>query len=71
MPANGEINEKFGVYKTLCCGLEIAISAGAEFPDCPNHPRLTTQWKPMNNDKQPIPHASQFKETKKTVDNAA
>jgi hypothetical protein len=71
MPANGEINEQFGVYKTLCYGVEIAISAGAEFPDCPNHPRLTTEWKNISDDKKPIPHASQFKEVKATNDNAA
>jgi hypothetical protein len=70
MPANGEINETFGVYKTLCCGVEIAICEGAEFPDCPNHPRLTTEWKPINDDKQPIPHARQFKQPKKD-ENAA
>ena len=45
MPRNGEANEKFGVYKSLCCGAEIVINAGSTFPDCPNHRNLTTTWK--------------------------
>jgi hypothetical protein len=45
MPRNGETNAKFGVYKTLCCGQEIILRAGVPFPDCPNHPGLTTIWK--------------------------
>ena len=45
MPRTGEINTKFGVYKTVCCGAEIIIRDGATFPDCPNHPKLTTVWK--------------------------
>jgi len=70
MPSNGEINAKFGVYKALCCGVEIAISEGAEFPDCPNHPRLTTKWKPIHDDK-PIPHARELKRPEKERDSAA
>ena len=46
MPTNGEVNTKFGIYRTLCCGQEIVITVGATFPDCPNHPKLTTEWKP-------------------------
>ena len=42
MPDNGEINERFGVYKSVCCGREIIIREGATFPDCPNHPKLGT-----------------------------
>jgi hypothetical protein len=45
MPINGEKNETFGVYRTLCCGREIIIREGATFPDCPNHLKLTTVWK--------------------------
>ena len=45
MPHNGQVNEKFGVYKSACCHSEIVISPGATFPQCPNHPRLTTIWK--------------------------
>lgn len=47
MPSNGEINDRFGVYKNVCCGEEIVIPAGKEFPDCPNHPKLSTIWKPI------------------------
>jgi hypothetical protein len=47
----GEANKKFGVYRTLCCGAEIVINQGATFPDCPNHPKLTTTWKPVVDDK--------------------
>ena len=45
MPQNGAVNEKFGVYKSVCCGAEIVITAGATFPDCPRHIKLTTEWK--------------------------
>ena len=48
MPENGERNDRFGVYKNLCCGCEVVIAEGIEFPDCPNHPRLTTIWKSVN-----------------------
>jgi hypothetical protein len=52
MPSNGEINTEFGVYKTVCCDAEIVISQGSVFPDCPNHPKLTTVWKRVRpNDK--------------------
>jgi hypothetical protein len=44
VPQNGEVNTKFGVYKSDCCGVEIVISQGATFPDCPNHPRRITIW---------------------------
>ena len=47
MPTNGDVNNKFGIYRTLCCGQEIVISIGATFPDCPKHPKLTTKWKPV------------------------
>ena len=48
MPQNGEINQKFGTYKSVCCGAEIVITKGAIFPDCPNHLQLTTIWKPVD-----------------------
>ncbi len=51
MPNNGEANKNFGVYINLCCGVEIFIAEGTVFPDCPNHPRLTTIWKPIQKDK--------------------
>jgi hypothetical protein len=47
MATNGEVNNKFGIYRTLCCGQEIVISVGAAFPDCPRHPNLSTEWKPV------------------------
>jgi len=47
MATNGEVNTKFGIYRTVCCGQEIVITVGATFPDCPRHPRLTTEWKPV------------------------
>src|SRR5215470_7210597 len=50
MPNNGETNEKLGFYKNLCCGKEIVVPAGSQFPDCPNHPGLTTIWKPLADD---------------------
>ena len=58
MPQNGDVNKKFGVYRTLCCGAEVVISAGASFPDCPRHPKLPTKWKAISDDR-PIPHASE------------
>jgi hypothetical protein len=45
VPRNGEANQKFGIYKSVCCGAEIVINSGATFPDCPNHLKLTTIWK--------------------------
>jgi hypothetical protein len=50
MPKNGDINERFGVYKSLCCSREILLREGVKFPDCPNHPKLTTVWKPVKMD---------------------
>ena len=47
MGTNGEVDTKFGIYRTLCCGQEIVITVGATFPDCPTHPKLTTEWKPV------------------------
>ena len=41
---NGEINDKLGVYKSVCCGFEIIITKGASFPNCLDHPRDTTIW---------------------------
>src|SRR5437764_228783 len=53
MHQNGEINRKFGIYKTVCCGAEIVINLGATFPDCPNHRKLSTIWKYVVDEKQP------------------
>jgi hypothetical protein len=51
MPQNGEINTKFGVYKSNCCGAEIVIPDGVTFPDCAKHFRLPTEWKPIDSDR--------------------
>ena len=48
MPQNGEVNKAFGVYKSVCCGAEIVITEGSTFPDCPNHPRVTIVWAPLD-----------------------
>ena len=47
MPQNGEENQKFGVYQSICCGAEIVINVGTRFPDCPRHPNLATTWRPI------------------------
>jgi len=51
LPQNGEINDKFGTYKSLCCGAEIVINSGARFPDCPRHLNLPTIWKAIAEEK--------------------
>jgi hypothetical protein len=63
MPQNGEVNKRFGVYRSLCCGAEIVIPEGVPFPDCPNHPKLTTQWKSVADEK--IRHVSEIFPPKK------
>lgn len=50
MAKNGEVNTQFGIYRTLCCGQEIVITVGTVFPDCPEHPKLPTEWKPIIED---------------------
>ena len=47
VPQNGETSQKCGVYKSDCCWAEIVINVGSIFPDCPNHPKFTTMWKPV------------------------
>ena len=69
MPQNGEINNRFGVYKSVCCGREIVLREGSFFPDCPNHPKLTTKWKSV--DDEPIPRASDLPTSRKKKDPAA
>ena len=65
MPANGELSEKSGVYKTLCCDAEIVIGVGIAFPDCPNHANLPTKWKELP-DVDPMPANSSRKECLRT-----
>lgn len=54
MPRNGDKNERFGVYRNLCCGREIIIREGATFPDCANHPKLSTLWKQIEVDVEEV-----------------
>jgi hypothetical protein len=63
MPQNGELNKRFGVYKSVCCGSEIVLMEGAAFPDCPKHPKLTTIWKSLTD--EPIPKATDLPRSKK------
>jgi len=51
MPKNGETNHTLGLYRNVCCGEEIVVPEGDAFPDCPNHPKLSTIWKPENTQK--------------------
>ena len=44
MPKSGEVNEKFGVYKSVCCGFEIVITKGATFTNCPDDFRHPATW---------------------------
>jgi len=44
MPCNGEINRRFGIYKSVCCGAEIVIPEDVIFPSCPKHGKLPTEW---------------------------
>ena len=69
MPQRGDLNEEFGVYKTLCCGQETVIPAGESFPDCPNHPNLPTIWKSASFGR--IPKAADLVDAKKKKDSAA
>src|SRR5262245_66249724 len=49
MPQNGETNQKFGFFRNYCCGKEIAVPKGSDFPACPNHPGITI-WIRIAND---------------------
>jgi hypothetical protein len=69
MAQNGDINKRFGVYKSLCCGFEIVLVEGAQFPDCPNHPRLTTEWKSTSEER--FPRATELPSAKKRSNPAA
>src|SRR5262249_21779065 len=50
MPQNGEKNRKLGLNRSLGCGKASVVPDGREFPDCLNHPGLTTIWKPLVDD---------------------
>ena len=49
MPHNGETNRKLGFFSNRCCGKEIVVPAGSEFPACPNHPEAITIWESIDN----------------------
>ena len=53
VPFNGEMNSKFGVYQSVCCGAEIVITEGTTFPNCPNHPKHPAQWKLVSDNAVP------------------
>ena len=80
MPYNGEASKQFGVYKSVCCGAKIVVNSGAAFPDCPNHRKLTTIWKPVveeniisptANDSQPDPLLEAHIDNRRLFDMAA
>jgi hypothetical protein len=50
MPRNGDINERFAVYRSVCCGREILLRENQRFPDCPRHRNLPTIWTPIVSD---------------------
>jgi len=53
VPKTGQVNQKSGVYKSVCCGNEIVITIGAIFPHCPDHLRLITIWKLLADEDMP------------------
>ena len=71
MPQNGDINEKFGIYKSVCCDVAIVISEGVTFPDCPKHINLATEWKMLTLTDDRIPHITEFYLNRKRADPAA
>ncbi len=70
MLMNGDRCMRFGVYRSVCCGAEIVIAAGATFPECPKHVKLPTSWKAVNDER--IHHVFELPESKvKDSDEAA
>jgi len=67
MPENASINKKFGVYQSLCCDAEIVIGEGLAFPDCPKHPNLPTNWKPVTEEHERFPHVRELFPNKRNV----
>jgi len=70
MAQNSEINNKFGMYKSLCCEWEIVIAEGATFPDCPRHVKLTTEWKLVAELPDGVLHLSEIKNENRTWQHA-
>ena len=50
VPKAGQVNQKFEVYESDCCGSEIVITKGAIFPYCPDHLTFNTLWKLFDED---------------------
>jgi len=71
MAQNGDVNIKFGVYRSVCCGLEIVIGEGVTFPDCPRHLKLTTEWKLMVEPHERLINLSELTKPKKSSTPAA
>jgi hypothetical protein len=44
MPRTGEINRRFGIFKSVCCGADIVIPEDVTFPNCGKHRSLPTEW---------------------------
>jgi len=53
VPKTGDRCSDFGVFKSECCGSEIVIASGVQFPSCSQHEGLTT-WVQVRNDGDPI-----------------
>jgi hypothetical protein len=53
LPGNGQINDKPGIYRNVCCGLEVFVGRGKAFPDCRRHPNLPTNWKRIQHEVDP------------------
>jgi hypothetical protein len=45
--------------------MEIVIPCGETFPACVNHPHAITEWNPVSDPLDEIPHASQLSKKKK------
>jgi hypothetical protein len=54
MAQTDDKNTSFGMYKSACCGQEIAITFGATFPHCPRHRRSHTEWIAIGEPEEPI-----------------
>jgi hypothetical protein len=44
----GDLNRRFAVYQSSCCGDEIVIGPGAIFPGCPKHADYAVNWQAVN-----------------------
>jgi hypothetical protein len=62
MPKSGEVNSTFGIFESICCGSQIALSPGVTFPDCAQHLRLMTEWKDVTYADGDFPSALQWRD---------